>query len=112
MSMGIGGSAEILSENENEIIYQYYNYDLSVIEHRNDQKIMDGRIIINKNKISAEENDVALLLEQEIISILNSKNSWCIIGEKYDRIALSLVRKIMKHYEQEKSFSEKIGYHV
>ncbi len=52
------------------------------------------------------------LQEQGIITIENSKNSWCIIGEKYDRIALSLIIRIFRYYEKEKSFPEKIGYHV
>lgn len=108
MSAGVGGGAEILSENEREIIYKYYNYDLNVPERRNDEYIKDGRIIIDKNTIN---NDIVSLLEQGNITIVNSKNSWCIIG-KCDRTALSLVRHIMKHYEQEKTFPEKIGYHI
>lgn len=48
MSRGIGGGAEILTENETEIVYKYYNYNLNIPEHRNAEKIMDGRIIMNR----------------------------------------------------------------
>ncbi|MDE7138626.1 MAG: hypothetical protein K2O29_09280 [Ruminococcus sp.] len=111
MSKGVGGSAEILSENENGIIYKYYNYDLNVPENRNDKRIADGRIIINKNEISPSENDIVLLLEQGKILVENSKNSWGFVG-KYDHIALSLLRRIMKCYENEKSFPQKMYYDV
>lgn len=58
MSGGIGGGAEILTENETEIVYKYYNYNLNILEHRNVEKIMGGRIIINKTEISVEENNI------------------------------------------------------
>ncbi len=111
MSRGTGGGAEIFSENQNEIIYQYYNYDLNVSENRNDKRMADGRIIINKNEVNPYENDIALLLEQGKILVENSKNSWGFV-EKYDHIALSLLRRIMKHYQHEKNFPQKVYYDV
>ena len=111
MSKGTGGSAEILSENENEIIYKYYNYNLNVSENRNDKRIADGRIIINKNEIIPSENDIALLLEQGKIFVENSKNSWGFV-ENYDHIALSFLSRVIKYYQHEKSFPQEVYYDI
>lgn len=108
MSRGICGGAEILTENETEIVYKYYNYNLNIPEHRNAEKIMDGRIIVNKNR------NIPYIISlfpdsQSDVMIVNSKNRWN-IEEIYDWIALVLTRIIMNRYNQEKVFPDKVSY--
>lgn len=107
MRMGIGGGAEILTENETEIIYKYYNYNLNIPEHRNAEKIMDGRIIINK--IRNSPYIISLFPERSDIIVVNSKNRWN-IEEYCDWIALVLIRIIVNRYNQEKVYPDKVSY--
>lgn len=111
MSMGIGGAGKVFSETNDRIIYRYYNYDLNSPVNRNDKKLMDGEISIDKSVFESRSCDVAGLLKSGAVVITNSANSWCVI-EGYDRIALSLCRKIFEEYKRSGMIPENVGYHV
>lgn len=47
MSRGIGARAELISQNENTVIYKYGGYNLNEEQYRNESHIIDGLITIN-----------------------------------------------------------------
>ena len=42
MSRGIGGSARVIMQDENTVVYEYYAYNLNEEEYRNRDHIYDG----------------------------------------------------------------------
>ena len=55
MSKGIGGSARVVMQDENTVVYEYYVYNLNEEEYRNREHIYDGIITIDKRFLAEPE---------------------------------------------------------
>ena len=55
MSKGIGGCCRKVLEDDNIIIYEYSSYNLNIPQYRNEQKIFDGIITIEKADLIEHE---------------------------------------------------------
>ena len=51
MSIGIGAFCKRIAEDNNTVIYEYGSYDLNHINYRNERRIADGIITINKSAL-------------------------------------------------------------
>ena len=135
MSKGIGGSAKVVSQDENTIVYQYYAYNLNDEEYRNPKHIYDGRITIDKRslvepkiyqKLKKEPNSRGKLITKRIpcevdyssliatnkIIVENSKFCWQILDNGVGLIAIHIIFKIFSLYQSEGTITETVGYHV
>lgn len=112
MSMGYGGSARIVLQDENTVVYEYSPYNLNESNYRNSDHIYDGLITISKDamvepdiheklkhmpsgrkklivKRIRRDVDYRSLLKAEKITIKNSHFCWYFVGgrkeHRYDR---------------------------
>lgn len=109
MSMGDGGWAKIIAEDDTMVIYEYGSYNLNEPEHRNREKISDGSIIIYKQKFSGKlYKSCAEMLKAGIIEVNNCSNCWH-ISEGYDYIARYLIGRIADKYNRNQEFPEYVG---
>ena len=135
MSKGIGGSAKVVSQNENTVVYEYCAYNLNHEEYRNPKHIYDGIITIDKRSLVEpeiyqnlrkqpngrkklitkripREVDYSLLIATNKIIVENSKFCWQIFNNGVGLIAIHIIFKIFSLYQSEGSIPETVGYHV
>lgn len=55
MSRGFGGSARIVWQDENIVVYEYAPFNLNEPEYRNSEHVYDGRITISKDSMVEPE---------------------------------------------------------
>ena len=55
MSIGAGGSARIIMQDADVVIYEYYAYSLNEEKYQNTEHIYDGVITIRKNSLIEPE---------------------------------------------------------
>ena len=108
MSLGIGGWAYLILEDERTAKYKYGSFDWNNPKHYNNDKICDGQITIHKDLFS-KFSDSSQWFEKKLIEIVNCSNCWAITPGKYeiDTIAFCLICKISKEYGISNSFPEK-----
>lgn len=134
MSMGYGGRARIVLQDNDTVIYEYAPYDLNEPAYRNSDKIFDGLITISKQAfIDAEirtkvkrmpsgrkmqitkrirkDVDYEKLLESQAITIENSKYCWRTMKDGYGMIALKLVFRIFNYYQEYGTIPEIMSVH-
>ena len=126
MSLGYLGCAKKSDEDEKAVIYTYGSVNWNETEHKNDERITDGIITINKSvlpaievvekikrlpggkktKIVKNKLDVNVfeLIKNESIQIENTKNCWSMNADGVDTIAISLCNGIMNSYREKKVF--------
>ena len=131
MSLGYVGYAKKADEDEKAVIYAYGFVNWNETEHKNDERITDGIITINKSavpdvevvekikklsggrkiKIVKNKLDVNVfeLIKNESIQIDNTKNCWSMNADGVDTIAISLCNGIMDSYREEQVFPWNIG---
>ena len=135
MSKGIGGCCRKVLEDDNIIIYEYSSYNLNIPQYRNEQKIFDGIITIEKADLIEPEiheklkkihngkkklitkqvcRDIPLedLLAKGKIIIKNSNNCWQKLSGRYDLIAIHFCYNILKRYQQDGKLPESLSYDV
>ena len=135
MSKGIGGSARVVMQDENTIVYEYYAYNLNEEEYRNRERIYDGMITIDKRSLVEpeiheklkkqpsgrkklitkripREVDYSVLITAGKINVENSKFCWRILDNGIGLIAIHLIFKIFDLYQSEGAIPETVGYHV
>ena len=135
MSKGIGGSARVVMQDENTIVYEYYAYNLNEEEYRNRERIYDGMITIDKRSLVEpeiheklkkqpsgrkklitkripREVDYSVLITAGKINVENSKFCWRILDNGIGLIAIHLIFKIFDLYQSEVAIPETVGYHV
>ncbi|MBQ8908033.1 MAG: hypothetical protein IJY71_05560 [Clostridia bacterium] len=135
MSKGIGGSARIVMQDVNTVIYEYYAYDLDNEACRNPEHIYDGTITIDKRSLVESEIHEKLkklpkgrkkLITKRVlcdvdfssriaagqISVENSKFCWKFLDNDIGMIAMHLIWKIFRLYQTEGTIPETVGYHV
>lgn len=131
MSLGYVGYAEKVEEDGKTIIYAYGSVNWNEIEHKNDERITDGIITINKSevpdvevvekikrlsggkkiKIVKNKLDVNVfdLIKNESVQIENTSNCWSMNADGVDTIAISLCNGIMDSYREKQVFPWNIG---
>ena len=135
MSKGIGGSARVVMQDENTVVYEYYAYDLDREEYQNREHIYDGIITIDKRSLVEpeiheklkkqpsgrkklitkripREVDYSGLITAGKINVENSKFCWRILDNGMGLIAIHIIFKIFNLYQSEGAIPETVGYHV
>ena len=135
MSMGRGGGCFLVSESETAAEYSYYSYDLDSPEHRNEARLCDGLIAIDKaalpeadihirikrgkngkkrriEKRIAVDTDLDRLIAEKRIRISNTSNVWRKLPDGTDIIASSLCRKIFRLYQENGELPQKVYYDI
>lgn len=136
LSKGIGGGCRKVLEDDNIIIYEYFSYNLNIPKYRNDKKIFDGIITIEKasfiepeihrklkkfrngkkkliiKRVCSDDIPLESLLSNGKITIENTRNCWMLSNEGYDFIALHFCYDILKRYQKDGEVPEKLSYDV
>lgn len=134
MSLGFGGSARIVLQDEATVIYEYSPYDLDDPKYRNKDRIYDGLIMISKDALVEPELheklkrmpsgrkkmevkrirrdvDYSELLESGAIIIENSKYCCYFVGEEKDigMIAMRITFHIFGLYQDDGFLPETVS---
>lgn len=136
MSMGIGANATLISEDKEYVIYKYGSYNLNEPEYRNESQLCDGEITISRNCFSEpeihEKNirtsggkkkqitkriivdvDCAQMIEDGRIVIKNCSNCWqCSSETSIDIMAIHILGKLFRQYQEDGKMPECISYNV
>ena len=135
MSKGIGGSARVVMEDENTVVYEYYAYNLNEEEYQNREHIYDGIITIDKRSLVEpeiheklkkqpsgrkklitkripREVDYSGLITAGKIKAENSKFCWRILDNGMGLIAIHIIFIIFDLYQSEGAIPKTVGYHV
>ena len=136
MSRGFGGSARIVLQDENTVVYEYAPFNLNEPEYRNSEHIYDGLITISKDSLVEPEiheklkrmpsgrkklivkrirRDVnySALLDAGKIAIENSGYCWHMVGTEKNigMMAMRIVFRIYDHYQDEGILPETVSLH-
>lgn len=134
MSMGYGGTAKILLQDENVVVYEYLPYNLNDSDYRNADRICDGLITISKLALVEPEIHVKMkrmpsgrkqfkekrircevdydsLLHNGEICIENSKYCWQFVGGENNigMIAMRIVFQIFDEYQDKEILPELVS---
>ena len=134
MSRGFGGSARIVWQDENTVVYEYAPFNLNEPEYRNSEHVYDGRITISKDSMVEPEIheklkvmhsgkkkliikrlrrdvDFGALLYAGKITIENSCYCWHLVGTEKNigMKAMKIVFRIYDHYQDEGTLSETVS---
>ena len=135
MSKGIGGSARVVMQDKDTIIYEYYAYNLDEKKYRNPEHIYDGSITIDKRsfvepemheKLKKRPNGRKTLIIKRIpkdidysarissgqIRVDNSQFCWDFSSSGIGIIAMRIIHVIFSLYQSEGTIPETVGYHV
>ena len=135
MSKGIGGTARLVSQDEEILIYKYAPYNLNCELYRNKECIFDGTITISKDGLVEPEihkmiketpagatepivkrvrKDVnySILLKEGKIVVENSSFCWNILNNGVGYIAMHIVFKIFNKYQDTGIVPETVSYNV
>ena len=135
MSKGIGGSARVIMQDENTVVYEYYAYNLNEEEYQNREHIYDGIITIDKRSLVEpeiheklkkhpsgrkklitkripREVDYSGLITAGKINVENSKFCWQILDNGMGLIAIHIIFKFFNLYQSDGAIPETVGYHV
>lgn len=131
MSKGIAAFAECVAYDEKSVIYKYGGYNLNEEAYRNEQRIRDGMIIISRTcfaepeihrkikrlsggrkktivKRIPVEIDYLPMIRDGRILIENCSHCWQCNPDGIDIIALRLLSKIFKKYQEDGAVAETI----
>ena len=134
MSRGFGGSARIVLQDENTVVYEYAPYNLNEPEYRNSDHIYDGLITISKDSMVEPEIhemlkrmpsgrkklivkrircdvDYSGLLATGKITIENSHYCWHFVGTEKNigMMAMQIIFCIYDHYQDEGTLPEVVS---
>ena len=136
MSRGFGGSARIVLQDENAVVYEYAPFNLNEPEYRNSEHIYDGLITISKDSLVEPEIheklkrmpsgrkklivkrirrdvDYSALLDAGKITIENSSYCWHMVGtgKNIGMMAMRIIFRIYNHYQDEGTLPETVSLH-
>lgn len=134
MSIGYGGSARILLQDEKTVVYEYSPYNLNEPSYRKSDRVYDGLITISKESMVEPEIheklkrmpsgrkklivkrirrdvDYSALLAAGAIVIENSHYCWHYVGTQKDigMMAMRIVFHIYDHYQDEGTLPEMVS---
>ncbi len=135
MSKGIGGSARVVMQDADTVVYEYYAYNLNEEKYRNSEHTYDGIITVDKHSLVEPEIheklkkrpsgrkqlvtkripqdvDYSALIAAGQISVENSKFCWRTLDNGIGLIAMHIIFKIFNLYQSEGAVPEAVGYHV
>ena len=137
MSRGIGVHANLVLEDEKNVIYEYGGYNLNDSEYKNEKHIYDGMIIISrecfvepeihekiKKMPSGREKaiskripisvDYEKMLEEGLIKVENCSNCWQVTEGKIhiDVMVCHILFYAFRKYQEEGKIPEHISYNV
>lgn len=135
MSIGVGGRARLVAQDEHTLIYEYAPYNLNEDEYRNAEHIFDGVITIDRTALVEPEIhekikkmpsgrkktiikrlrvdvDYESLFAQNKIKIENSRFCWHILPHGQGRIAMMLIFQIFGRYQDEGIILDEVYYDV
>ena len=134
MSMGYGAMARVLLEDDKTVIYEYAAYNCIEDKFRNNERVYDGIIEIDKiafppivvtkkikrgangkkkiiMKNSCDEIDYDKLIAEKKIVIENSRFCWKFTPHGIGFMAMRILFAICRNYEKEGALLKKIGLH-
>ena len=134
MSLGIGAFANLIAEDEEEIIYSYGGYNSNEQKYFNKDSICDGSIIIKKEcliepeiheKIKKSPSGRKIIRVKRIpreikceklikagkIIIENCSNCWMRTESGLDVIAVDSVYSILRKYQESGEIPSSIDWH-
>ena len=135
MSMGYGGAAKMIMQDEKIVIYAYYAYDFSSETSKNPERIYDGTIIIQKDALvepeiheklkkmpSGRKKTIAKRIPQDVdygalyksgqIIVENSRFCVQFLPNGVGAIASRIVFEIFNLYQKEGSLPQEASLHV
>ena len=135
MSKGIGGSARIVMQDSDTVIYEYRVYNLNEKEYRNPERIHDGIITIDKHSLvepeiheklkkmpSGRKKLITKRIRRDVdyterilskqINVENSRFCWEILVNGIGLIAMHLIFQIFDLYQIEGMLPEAVWYDV
>lgn len=135
MSRGLGGSARMIMQDDHSVLYEYAPYNLNEEQYRNPDRIYDGVITISKSALVEPEIhekikkwpsgrkqlivkriprdvDYDACFKAGLICIENSRFCWHILPGGFGKIAMHLIFRIFRDYQENGELPENIGYHV
>jgi len=135
MSHGYGGAARIALQDENTVVYEYAAYNLNVEELRNSDHIYDGLITISRNafvepeiheklkrmpsgrkklivKRIERDVDYTALFNEGKITVENSHFCWRTLDNGVGMMAMRIIFKIFRLYQETGRIPDRVGYDV
>ena len=135
MSHGYVGAARIALQDENTVVYEYAAYNLNVEELRNSDHIYDGLITISKNafvepeiheklkrmpsgrkklivKRIERDVDYTALFNEGKITVENSHFCWRTLDNGVGMMAMRIIFKIFRLYQETGRIPDRVGYDV
>lgn len=100
----------MVDEDDKMVMYEYSVYNWNQPEWRDTIHIFDGSIIIEKDMLHGISDEEPFALGA--VEIQNCSNSWRFTSSGHDVIAVYILWKILKTYQEEGMFPKQIGYHV
>ena len=81
MSMGYGGSARLVLQDENTAIYEYSPYNLNEVEYRNSERIYDGLITISKDGlVEPDIHEKCAIIADRTKKPAEKVSGWMLLG--------------------------------
>lgn len=135
MSRGYGGSARMVMQDAETIVYEYAAYNLNDSRYRNEGRVYDGLITVSRaalvepelhEKIKKlpggrkqlivkripREVDYRACFDTGRIAVQNSKFCWSIHSGGVGMIAMFLLFKIFDRYQKDGMLPETVSYFV
>ncbi len=131
MSVGIGGWAKLIDEDDQAVMYEYGCYNLNDELYRNTQKEKDGIIVISKHAfrepeihekirkrkggkryVARKRVHVPVGYSNDNIHIQNCSFCWKTDNNGNDVIARHLIWRILDGYQENSTIPEYMGYHI
>ena len=134
MSMGYGGFANKVLEDEQTVIYEYGGYNLDIDDCRNEGRVCDGSITIPKSCFAEPEIheklkkmpsgrkklvvkripvkvDFRKMITDGMIEVENCSRCW-VFSDNIDVTALRVLSHIFDEYQVSGEIPEQISYHA
>ncbi|MGE9876446.1 hypothetical protein ACQQ9V_11055 [Hornefia butyriciproducens] len=137
MSIGIGAHANLIAEDKNTVMYEYGSYNLNDPQFRNENHLLDGfitmqrtcfgepeihekvkkmpsgkkKLVIKRIPVDVEYGE--MILDGRIV-VENCSNTWRMTENELhlDVMALRLLFKIFRSYQEERTIPKVISLNV
>ncbi|ORU01510.1 hypothetical protein D081_0329 [Anaerovibrio sp. JC8] len=112
MELGVGGEAEILLIDDDNLIYKYYSYNNNMTGYENKSKVADGLIKFKRSCFKHPDYiNYPKYIKKGLIKIENSYNCWNVSDDGYDMMAIRFIGRLFQEYHFERSIPKKLAIH-
>jgi len=130
MSLGYGAWCKITEETDEHVMFLYGNYNLNDPQYRNEERVMDGTILVAKKYIDECAKKLSSLkglngkqlrrtdnvavgdyIAKEMILVSNCSNCWSMTESGVDRMILRLLYKMVRLYAEQETLPDFINLH-